>query len=374
MEMPFTSINGHPYLTDQCAALAIFNRTGSQRKVTIIDIFFRDLTAANSTTQSLIDIARISAYTGGEDILTPYNHDPNNASLPSQVIAIEDVDTVTATNGNLGRPIINLPFWSESQTTLNRPGALVPGATKEGLSSSNFLYYNFQQASNVQGQILREGQGICIMPRSNAVYQAVKYQAIIKFRNTSSGACYSVSDAIVMSGDRIPIVLFNGSGSGVVLEVYQVDLIEVGSTTFPYLMSVEKIDGLLVDHSEQSVLVSHDSTNESLTELVDYRRDVSVQISGSKVGAIMSRPVLIRDWQTSLGGAAMASLPNFAARNPAFLTPEDNVSHRILNHGEGIAVFRRGMSGIGKSSIMITFTVETLAGSSTYARNRVVNV
>jgi hypothetical protein len=369
VEMPTTAITGHPYMQDQCAALALFNRTGSGRKVTISDVLLRDMSAPNAVAIAAMDVVRISNYTGGDNALTPDKHDPNNDSLPATVVAFEDCDTVSVV-GNAFRTIPVIPWWNESQSVLNRPGTLTPGNTREGMSTSNFFYQNFERVTTIQGLILREGEGVAVMPKANAVYYPMKYKMIIKFRKTSNNHCYSLSDAVVLSGDRIPIVLFNGSGSGVILEVYQIDIIDVGSSTFPSLFSVEKIDSCDRDHSALSVIAKLDPNNEDLTGLVDYRVEANVTLAGHKQGAIMVRPILKRDWQTSNGNANY-TIPNFGGKNPRlFDHPPNPDGNFILNPGEGIAVFKRTISGIGSNSIMMRFNVDPIGG---YAKSRIVN-
>lgn len=371
-EAPYTAVAGHPDLTGLCAALAIFNRAGSGKKVTVNEIFFRDISGPNSTALTNIDFNIITAYTGGENIITPRKNDSSNDSLPSQVVAVEDAATITATAVPFRR-IVNIPFFSASQSALNRPGTLFPGNTRDGMSPANMMYFNFQNSSAVQGIILREGEGFAILPKSNLVYQAVRYKAIIKFRKVSNNHCYSISEIFMTQGNAVPIVLFNGSGSGVVLEIYQVDLIDVGINTTPYLFSVERIEGIDTEsYVENSVIASLDGANESLTGLVDYKVECPVTKAGYKSGALMAQPILRRDWQTSLGcGISTTNYMNFGSGSASFLIRPDTVSNIILNEGEGIAVFKRVPSAVGKSSIKLTFTVTP--ESSAYARSRVIN-
>lgn len=371
-EMPVTAIVGHPYIQDQCAALALFNRTGSGRKVTISEILIKDMSAPNNagTAFTDIDFMRITGYVGGESAIVPQKHDPNNDSLPAGVVALEDCDSVT-TSGTTFRAINIMPWWNETQSALNRPGALTPGNTKDGINTSTFFYQNFSRVTDIQGLILREGEGFCIMPRSNAVYYPVKYKAIVKFRKTSNSHCYSISNAVVMAGDRIPMVLFNTAGSGVVLEIYQVDLIDIGSQIYPNLFSVERIDSCDVAHSLLSDISLFDSNNESLVGKIDYRREANVSLAGHKTGAIITRPIIKRDWQTSNGGGNY-TIPNFESRSQRLFDLPDPVSNIILREGEGIAVFKRTLSSIGAASIYIRFQVDKI--SLGYSKNRIVNV
>jgi hypothetical protein len=368
-EPPYTAVAGHPDMTGLCAALAIFNRHGSSRKVTVHEVFFRDLSSPNSANVTNIDFKRITEYTGGENTLTPVKLDSSNDDLPSQVICVEDADTITSSEIEYRR-IVNIPFYSAA-AVMNRPGTLTPGNTRDNMSPSNFLYSNFQNASEVQGIILREGEGFAIAPKSNLVYQTIRYKAIIKFRKTSNSHCYTISEMITTGADAVPIVLFNGSGSGVILEIYQVDLIEVGVNTFPYMFSVERIEGIdSAVYFEDSIIASLDSTNESLTGLVDYKLEVPVTKAGYKSGAIMAQPILKRDWQTSRGPGMPSPNASFEAMNASFLMPHNDLSEIILHEGEGIAIFKRVPSSIGKSSIKVTFSVDTISaggGATAYA-------
>jgi hypothetical protein len=120
-----------------------------------------------------------------------------------------------------------------------------------------------------------------------------------------------------------------------------------------------------------SDITSFDSANESLVGKVDYCREANVSLAGHKTGAIITRPILKRDWQTSNGGGNYA-VPNFETRSQRLFDLPDPVSNIILNEGEGIAVFKRTLSSIGVASIYLRFCVDKV--SLGYSKNRVVNV
>ena len=381
-EIPSNVITGWPYHQDQCAALALFNRTGSGKKVTITDFFVKDISTPNSTTANAnLLIQRVSAWTigGGEEKTSAngYVHkfDSNNADLPSQVKFYEDVQSVTLSD-NILRRTMNLPRYNSTRA-LSEMCSMLHADKDSGLNHAS-LIRSFNVGGDIQPIVIREGEGICMTPLSGYIYLTIKYWINIFIRDTSTGECYGCNSAITPDGGRTSFLFVNESGSGKTYQVFNIELAEIGDDTPINLYSLEKIESLDNESGEHIEAVPHDSINPSLTGIIDCHRDCNVTIYGNKHGSIMSRPIFIRDFQTNQGGAPYLSgsmtLP-FGARNPNFLNIRNQNSDIILREGEGVAMFKRTVSGIGKAAISIRFTVEdaVVSGSNTYSKSRVVN-
>jgi len=374
-EIPFNNVAGHPYLQDQGAALAIFNRTGSGRIVKITDWFIKDMSTPNSIAASRFLVQLVTGWTlgGAEWKYETTKWDSNNADLPSQVNCWEDVQAVTG--GITLRTVLNLPLYNETRA-LSEMCSLLHADKDSGLNNSS-IFRAFNVTGGVQPIIVREGQGVCITPDGGLVQQTIKYALNFFFRDAATGQCYMCNCNITPDGERTAFLFTNEAGSGKTYEVYNVELAETGNDTFLGCFSLEKIESLDPDSGLISDLYSHDSANESLSGLVDYRRDCNVTIYGLSKGAIMARPILGRDYQTSQGGAPYlnGSMPlAFGARNANFGDLRKPSSAIVLREGEGAAIFKRHMNGIGKSSLFIRFTVENaatggevVAGATDYA-------
>lgn len=385
-EQIYTAIVGvHPYLQYQCAQLALFNRYGSGKKITITDLFVKDMSTPNSTSNNArFLLQKVSAWVlgGAEEKDEDSGHlmkmDSSNADLPAEVKVYEDVQSVTLAEGPMRR-IPNLPF----QNVTRALGDLVfmGHADKDSPFNSAQLFRRFNVNGDVQPLIIREGEGLCITPENGYIYLTVKYWVNIFIRDVSSGECYVYNVAASPDGGRTSMLFVNGTGSGKTYQVFGVEMAETGDDLAVNIFSLEKIESLDVNTGRETLPIAHDSANGSLTGVVDCRMDCDVTIYGNKHGAIIIRPIYIRDIQTNTGGAPYLSGTmnlSLGARNPNFLNIRNCNSEIVLREGEGVAMFKRTSSQIGKASVAIRFTVEnaveTPAGGNTYSRSRLVNV
>ncbi len=385
-EMPITSMAGWPYLRGQCAALGIFNRYGSGKILTIVDFFVKDVSTPNAATAvSNFLVQKVSAWTIGntnaeKTVADGYVHkfDTNNSDLPSQVKFYEDVESVTLAGGGYIRRIRQMPFFNATRALSDL--VFMGHADKDSGFNTASIFRRFNVGGDVQPMIVREGEGICINMENSYVYLTMKYWLNIFIRDTSNGQCYGVNCAITPDGGRVPFLFVNESGSGKTYQVFNIEMAEIGDDAQINLYSIEKIETLDYNTGGSADVVYHDSANGSLTNKIECRRDCNVTTFGESQGVMMARPLMIRDWQTNMGGAPYLSGTmslNLGSRNPNFLNLRNVNSEIRLREGEGVAMFKRTVSGIGKALITVRFTVENAteapAGGNTYSRSRLVN-
>ncbi len=380
MEQPLTVATAWPYHADQYAPMALMNKAGSGKIVTIVDLFIKDMSTPNSTTaNSKFTFQKVSAWTvGGGEEKTPANYhvhkfDRNNAYLPAQVQFFEDAQSVTLIGAPI-RHIPNLPYYNPTRA-LAEMCSLLHAGKDSGLNMASMLY---AKASNTQVQpiTIREGEGFCMTPVNGYIYLTIRYYLNFFIRDISNGACYGCNLALSPDGGRTSFLFVNGSGSGKTYEIYNIELSEIGSDEGINVFSMEKIEAIIPNTGTQFLPMPHDSANSSLSGLVDVYCDCNVTIKGYSDGAIMSRDILIRDPQTNQGsapyGSGTMSLP-FGARNTNFLGIRNSNSDIKLREGEGVAVFKRTSSGIGKVAVTLRFTIEdtssgeVVAGATNYA-------
>lgn len=358
VEQPFTAVAGHPYLQNHTASLALFNRADSNRIVRIKRIAVRDTGMTTVSGISLFQVQRITAYVGGQDV--GYTKlDSNNANLPSQIVALEDLESVTVSSSSVIRRGLNVPEFNIIRA-LSPLCSAVLGERRTGMSNAN-TYINHNNTA-VQNFILREGEGIALTPVANAVSYTMKF--LVNIMYIVAGETY-ITTVNITTEPRPNFVLFNNTGSGEVVEVVSIEIAENGTDEFPNLFTVEPIDYLDTDTAEPiNDSIALDSTNESLTGLVDITAFARVHMKGYNSGAIMQRNILRRFAGTNSIAAPNVSLGaiNFSSRR---LDEDKNeMSDIVLNPGEGIGLFKRNGSGIGKLGVAIIFTVEEIATSS----------
>ena len=384
-DIPLNDIAGWPYLQNQCAALGMFNRTGSGKIIRITDFFVKDVSTPNSTTaNATITVQKVSAWTIGNEraektAADGYVHkfDSNNADLPSQVKFYEDVQSVTLAGDGYIRRILQIPLCNTTRALSDL--VFLGHADRDSAFNTSALYKSMNIGGDIQAMIVREGEGLAIKMVNDLVYLTMKYWLNIFIRDTATGACYGVNCAITPDGGRTPFLFVNDTGSGKTYQVYSIELAEIGDDIQNNIYTLEKIESLDTNTGELITPITHDSANPSLSGLIDCRMDCNVTLFGLTQGAVVARTLFAKDIQTNQGGApyASGSMPLVIGARRANLFNLRNVNSEItLREGEGVGMFKRTISGIGKASITLRFTVEpaVATGSNTYSRGRVVNV
>ena len=157
---------------------------------------------------------RISALAGG-DALTPIQNDSNDSALPSQVLARTHGTVTTA--GVLrqfgvlfGQRIVG----AGNEFVLSR----LPGWTARAMTLKK---------TNDQRVVLREGEGFAWV--QDAAPTPRTQEGVFTVRDAASGACYTYRVPNVPAAEQdVMFALFNGVGSGVVLEVAIADCCDQG--------------------------------------------------------------------------------------------------------------------------------------------------
>lgn len=183
-------------------------------------------------------ISRITGIVGGVDI--PYvKSNSASASLPSQVKIVRRPEQVTLAGTYNFRSLLPEPL-SLATLTLRSWGS------KNALSTGTFWDAG---DSNIQRMRLRQGQGVALTSDSvDPCYPfTMALTAIVK--NQSSGATYIINSQhhpSEMSGGALAI--FNGSGSGIDLELISLKVSDIGDpvyTTNPSMLRFLRIHKLV---------------------------------------------------------------------------------------------------------------------------------
>ena len=230
--------------------LAIFNREESdpRRYYELVRLAISDPAPISANTAAVgragkLRLFRTTAQSGGTAI-SVVKHDTGSASLPSQVVAVNNPDSVTTTGAAI-RGVADAPTYSI--------------ATNNGMAARNFggtlLSYDKSHNADIlragcgtgvcEPIVLREGEGVALTQQEAGVPHSMAIACQVT--DLSTGATYTVrarslcSDPIIGAGIW---GLFNGSGSGVVLQVRVVILPMDGETNLPMTTRLAKISGL----------------------------------------------------------------------------------------------------------------------------------
>lgn len=351
---PDVMVAEHPYL-DHIASMAIFNVTGSGKVVKIKEICINPVSSItiSSTVLGGAIVQRITALTGGET-LVPTKLDSNNAALPSQVSVVKYPAATTLT----GSPLFRVALFP----TLNMTRVLSMMASASGshhrLGPGQLL--SFSDATTVQMQkiTLREGEGIVLGMNGGNNALPIEYDAALWIRNQSSGACYQVRERVFTSELGL-LAVHNGAGSGVILEVFNIELYEAGTDDMASF-TVEGIDGA---EGDAATTVAHDSTN-TLPSSVRCIRNAHVKSAGFNEGVKIAIPQRRRVAMITTQHNAVATPPLSIWKNQLWNAKEGY--EMVLREGKGIGIFKRTTGGVGRFDISITFTVDGALGSAVF--------
>lgn len=315
-------------------------------------------------------LKRISAISGG-DAVDAVKHDTDSSSLPSQVIVKTIPDSVTATD--TFRSLGEVPIFQS--TVSGSQIARMQSASIGSARTQNQDFIRFPASADVERIILREGEGLAICQGAFSVPHAGAVGICI--RNTSSGACYTYRSRDVRNrgaADLAHIAILNGTGSGVVLEVYSIEYPEEGEANTPTLR-IARIEGIVggVDASSDILKFDTDATIPS-----------SIQAFEGPFRAILcgeNNCGLQIDWHTRHGidGISVAQQQNVGvfrrlsspvissdagstfywevARSLVWSSNESAAEDIIIRPGHGIAILA-GRAGVIDNSTMNAYQVE----------------
>lgn len=339
------------------APFAIFNSEGSGKLVNILEIDLRE-TQGRTTTASLFSFGfgRCSAMSGGDDIeVTKFDSDSDD--LPAEVLVREVIGAYTSAGGTI-RKVLDTP-----QLNFTRAVPFPPWRTPT--SWNNDRVYGASNA-DVQGQVLREGQGFVAMTTAGTGKEPFPVAVVVIF---------SVGSATYMartrgSADTFPAFLgiFNGSGSGVVVTINQILVAEVLTDDTPLRRyQLETISG--INAPDRLDVVSLDSAVTLPSGIVVAQKAACFQASADCVVA-PSRPnehVLRRLVRADAGASPGLATP---FTNPpkcggqVFTQRSDGAL--VLRPGEGIALYQRQTySGLAFGyQLSVLFSVEDAPGQA----------
>lgn len=343
-------------------AFALFNEAGSGKIVNVLEVDLLETQGRTATagTNFAFGFERCSAMTGGDDVeVTKFDSD--DADLPSQVLVREVIGAYTAAGGTI-RKVLDMP-----QLNPTRAVAFPPWRTPT--SWTNDRIYGASNA-DVQGQVLREGQGFVAMTTAGTGKEPFPVAVIVIF---------SVGSATYMartrgSADTFPAFLgiFNGSGSGVVITINQVLVAEVMTDDTPIRRyQLETISGLRAPDRVDAV--SLDSGVSLPPGIILADKGAAFQASADCVDAPprtnehVLRRLVMADAGASVGLAApFTNWPRSSlGRSRIFSQHSDGPF--VLREGEGIALYQR-QTNTGRCfgyQLSVLFSVEDGPSSGT---------
>jgi hypothetical protein len=371
-ESPLTALANQPDLYKVGGAWVLWNEPTSNQVVYVKNVkITNQISQATTNLSGNYNIQRITGYTESsmtEDIAANIKLDSNNSALPSQVVCRTRVNTVSG--GTTLRAITAMPTCNYLRA-LGISASKSLGNSKTGMNRA-LVYTSGYGNASLESIFLVEGQGLAFVP-STVMYPSV-YRFQIYFKVGSSS--YMVAETMRPYANMVPLVLFNGAGSGVKVEILKIELHEISTDEMCY-WALQKIDGVQPTAADKgygtdvtSTVVPADSAD-SLPSGIKMYEDCLVNIYGSKSGAIIANPSYRRQVRPAYGKG-----PGFAGVTMEGITASSELINNsstpiVLRPGEGLCLFQKNASGLGRYGASVLFQTEAMpstgGGTKTFA-------
>jgi len=347
------------------AVLALYNDAGSEVIVRAEEFRLVPVMDTGPSSSQLgyspeMEVYRLAAMGDGEDVPAA-KLDSASTDLPPQVLVEALPKSFT-----LGTRVIRgmeAPLWGRA---MGFPISLSgENMGDRNLRGSNILYAGYGDALS-QRMTLREGEGLGLVVGQWTSSRAAAVH--LHLRVVGTGQSHIYSKVLVPFGSTgSPFFgVFNGAGSGVVLEVVLLELQECRDLIEVPLYSVEYIDALA--GGEDVAPVPADSTH----ALPGYgrllvRKNCLITPAGMKRGAMLSVAQKRRAIGGNCGWGPNQNLSAMPVCSPSHALAHiegtnrgtDDIEPMRIREGEGVALVLKNGSGIGKFDALLTFTVES---------------
>lgn len=231
--------------------------------------------------------------------------DTDSVDLPAEVVAWAEPAAVTST-GEVLRSIGDRPSLLP-KTAGGTWGALLP---MQITPTANFGTILRSGTSPVEPVVLREGEGVALLQNGNSIPHASTCFFVVKVAGGGSYLLRSRDFGSRRSG--LPLyAIFNGVGSGVVLEIHRWHMSEDGDTYIPGIR-VTRIEGYLdpQESAEVGSALKMDPSGPDLPSGVKCVRGAALtQLVGTKAGVLY-------DWYIGNPSNTTVTLENLPATAP----------------------------------------------------------
>lgn len=369
------SVIGAPFATiptDQFVQsgtlFSIYNRAGSSRILRILNIELRELCPRTLTGLQKIALQKVSAMAaGGGSAIAAIKMDSNDADMPAEVI-------VVTRPSYLAGDLSGAPFRSMLNRMANSPAVSGQAAASLAFNGGQFnrlnspTLFDARFITDVQPIVLNEGEGIVLDPVGGG--SEVQLYGVTVWVSVQGGPSY-VYKASVSYCALAMIGVFNGAGSGVVLNIDRVEVQEIADNNGFPSYSFES-----VSHAHGGIpLVAEplDTNAIPLSAGVEIQNGAAATQYGPAIfGTTLPPSTMDGQWRRTMlapfgisPGLASSMMGQFKNPNSFFSRSPVVANELILREGRGIAL-RQATTSSPRVSYEITclFTAEVVSAPS----------
>lgn len=272
--MPDTYVaraRGFPASAGNCI-LAMYNELNSGYVINVEDIWIESpsMTQLASAYQGAIEVKRISALAGGDD-LSVTKLDSSNQAIPSDILIRENAIPTLTADASLSQVVPSPMFKStDAMSVFSRHGM---GLTYTNQNNS-IVYYTTPATSN-SPITLRQNEGICFHLTATPFTQVMQYSIIFKIAGVGNETYILEDECSLWHSGQTPVAIFNGNSSAVI-EVHEIVLKEAGDYTIPLFAGVP-IGGLMTKFATTVTPTKRDSAAPNVPSTVTIVKDCPVK-------------------------------------------------------------------------------------------------
>lgn len=354
-----------PY-TEQVALFGIMNNTGSNSLMRIKNINVNDITTRAGTVLNALKMVKTTAMGVGTAVITPTRYDSSVSNLPTQVRI--EMYPATATGTEILR--VQAAAYANTPTGAMAFHGAIAGASS--FDNMGFGYIFRSPFSDCQPLVLRENQGFVLAP-TNTTTADIGTMVELSVDLNDGTNTYHISEMVEIGISPNLFGVFNGSGSGVVLNIGRLSTRLVNTLDSARTFCLETISGMYDGRDLGSIKM--DSTQPDIPSLVWLREnpvvtqanvDAHQMTRGKRSGGDMTPFIRQLAVPFGVGPGLAAGLLAWHAQPASIKNSSafDQDSDIILREGEGVAIMQRGTaSGRGRYRISLRVNYESTGSS-----------
>lgn len=211
-------------------------------------------------------LVKVSAVSGGSAV-SHVKYDTDSLDLPSEVEF--STSTMSVTETELVSQVADCP-----QYQVNVVNALYAARAHTRLGGAStakaeHVWYSYNVLNSTEKLVLREGQGLAFVQRSGVLPHAMTVNLVLTVQSTGATYLYRSRNIGSMVSGRALWSLFNGVGSGEVIEISSIMMAEDGDlglaagTLAPTTLRLVRTVGQIPTEAllpEEGTSISHDTT------------------------------------------------------------------------------------------------------------------
>lgn len=216
---------------EHAAWYALFNSPGSGKRINLLSLSLVEQQIRRGATATTLELYRITATAGGVPVTGTVAMDSANYDLPAEITLRKNGGATTT-----GAPFRKMLDTQQLVPSV-QPFRMFRANSSEHSNLDSSTLWDFSDTAGSQGLVLREGEGIALVPNTAGGRSNWPIALSVVF-NVGTATHYARELLLFNSAETL-FTLFNGSGSGKVVTLLSISVNEVTDYLATPLSSIE---------------------------------------------------------------------------------------------------------------------------------------